>query len=149
MLKFLRKYQKVFFIIIAVVIVVTFSFFGTQGITTKITKIPDRNISKAYDGSDIKLSDIESMSYFLSTDSLDSSIVSRFSPNLFNDGVIRNDFLRSGIVKIFIENYFDQFKGSFQEKFEKIKKYKPFVHFNDSSISLTKTLEMVDPKVLV
>lgn len=149
MLTFFRKYQKIFFSIIAFIIVITFSFFGTQGITTKITKQKDIDLSKGYNGSVIKLSEIENMSSFLSTDNSDISIgYAHLRPNLFNDGVIRNDILRTGIAKIFIEKYFDKFKDSFKTKFEKIQRYKPFVHFNDSSISLTSVLQMVDPKVL-
>ncbi len=149
MLKFFRKYQKIFFAFIAFIVVITFSFFGTQGITTRISKPKDKDISIAYNGSVIKLSDIENMSYFLSTDSNDISLVhSHVRANLFNDGVIKNDIIRSGIAKIFIEKYFDQIKDSFKTKFEIIQRYKPFVHFNDPSISLANTLQMIDPKVL-
>jgi len=149
MLKFFRRYQKIFFVIIAFIIVVTFSFFGTQSITTKISKPKDKEISIAYNGSVIKLSDIENMSYFLATDNSDFSLAYKhMRPNLFNDGVIKKDILKTGIAKIFFEKYLDQIKESFKSKFEKIQKYKPFVHFNDSSISLAAALKMIDPKIL-
>lgn len=148
MLKFFRRYQKIFFAIIAFIVVVTFSFFGTQGITSRINRPVDKDISKSYNGSIIKLSEIENMSYFLSTDREDISLTSHTTPNLFNDGVIRNDFIKSGLAKIFIEKYFEQIKTSFQSKYEIIQRYKPFVHFNDSSISLATTLSMINPKVL-
>jgi hypothetical protein len=150
MLKFFRKYQKVFFAFIAFIIVVTFSFFGTQSIATKITKPKDIDVSTAYDGSKVKLSDIENMSLFLSTDYSDSSLTySHFRPNLFNDGVLRNDILRSGLAKIFFEKYFDQLKVSFESKFEKIQKYKPFVHIEDPSISFEVVMQMLNPKVMI
>ncbi|MFA6119311.1 MAG: SurA N-terminal domain-containing protein [Parachlamydiales bacterium] len=148
MLSFLRKYQKIFFVIIAVVIVVTFSFFGTQGVISEVKKVKDEDIAQAVDGSKIKLSEIEKMSLFLSSDSEDYSIKqTQIRANLFNDGVLKNDIFQSGIAKIIFEKYFDKLAPSLKSKFEKAKKYRPFVHYYDSSISAEAIWQNYKPEI--
>ncbi|NGX63456.1 MAG: hypothetical protein KR126chlam6_00868 [Candidatus Anoxychlamydiales bacterium] len=149
MLTFFRKYQKIFFIFIAFVIIVSFSFFGTQGVLDKVNKVKDRDIATAIDGSKIKESKVQRLSFFLATDFADMSIRhNHLRPNLFNDGVLRNDFFKTDLAKVFFEKYFDVLKPSFEKKLEKIQKYTPFVHFYDSSISASKIYEMYSPNVL-
>ncbi|NGX34755.1 MAG: hypothetical protein K1060chlam1_01109 [Candidatus Anoxychlamydiales bacterium] len=149
MLRFFRKYQKIFFVIIAFVIIVTFSFFGTQGLLEKSNRVKDKDIAIALDGSKIKLSEIQAMSIFLATDAQDLSYSSKshLRPNLFNSGILK-DFFRSGLSKVFFEKYFDQLQPSFEKKFDKIKKYSPFVHLHDSSITARSIYEMYAPEVL-
>ncbi len=148
MLKFFRKYQKIFFSFIAFVIIITFSFFGTQGFLEKVNKVKDKDIATAIDGSKIKLSEIQKMSIFLATDVQDRGYYhSRLRPNLFNIGIMK-DFFNSGLSKVFFERYFDELKPSFEKKFDKIQRYSPFVHLYDSSITARSIYEKEAPKVL-
>lgn len=64
MLKFFRKYQKIFFAVIAFFIIVTFAFFGTQGVLGKVASEKDVCVTKAIDGSKIMLSEIDNMTLF-------------------------------------------------------------------------------------
>ncbi|NGX41290.1 MAG: hypothetical protein KR126chlam4_01129, partial [Candidatus Anoxychlamydiales bacterium] len=148
-LRFFRKYQKIFFIFIAFVIIVTFSFFGTQGVLERVNKVKDKDVAVAIDGSKIKLSEIQKMSIFLATDSQDISYSSKnhLRPNLFNNGFMK-DFFRSDLSKVFFEKYFNELKPSFENKFDKVKRYSPFVHLYDPSISARSIYERYAPNVL-
>jgi len=149
MLRFLRRYQKIIFAIIAFFIIITFSFFGTQSVISDIKKTKDKDVALAYDGTKIKLSEIENLSLFLATDFEDANFKqSGILPNLFNDGVIRKDILQFGLAKIFFEKYFEVLKPALIKKFEKAQKYTPFVHFYDSSISLESIWEKYNPQIL-
>ncbi|MBN2478825.1 MAG: hypothetical protein JXA94_01215 [Parachlamydiales bacterium] len=151
MLKFFRKNQRVFFIFVAFFIIVTFSFFGTQKVagSSTFSKKKDKQIATSINGKKINLSDVELMSYFLTTDAEDinSSNQSSFAINLLNDGVIKNDFLRSDLAKVFIQNYFDVFKPFLEKNHEKIKRYVPFRHFYDSNISIKNIWDKFNPKI--
>ncbi|NGX49092.1 MAG: hypothetical protein K940chlam5_00688 [Candidatus Anoxychlamydiales bacterium] len=149
MLRFFRKYQKIFFIFIAFVIIVTFSFFGTQGVLEKVNKVKDKDVAIAIDGSKIKLSEIQKMSIFLATDAQDVSYSSRnhLRPNLFNNGFMK-DFFKSELSKVFFEKYFDELKPSFENKLDKVQRYTPFVHLYEPSISAKSVYERYSPKVL-
>ncbi len=148
MLTFLRKYQKIFFVIVIFFIVVTFSFFGTQSAIQGVKKPKDKVIAEAIDGSKIKLSDIERLSYFLATDAHDIYHSNNLIPNFFNDGVIRNDLIKTGLAKVIFEKYFDQIKPSIDQRFNKIVNYRPFVHMSDSNISAENIWKRVNPDMI-
>jgi len=150
MLKFFRRYQKIFFAVISFFIIISFTFFGTQNAVSGMKRSKDKDIAIAYDGSKIKLSDVDHMSMFLVTDNTEISLLrhNQLRPNLFNDGVLRNDIFKSGLAKIFFEKYLDQMKPFFEEKLKRIQKYTPFVHFYDASISVASIWEKHNPQIL-
>ncbi|NGX28295.1 MAG: hypothetical protein K940chlam1_00470 [Candidatus Anoxychlamydiales bacterium] len=149
MLKFFRTYQKIFFGFIAFFIIVTFAFFGTQGVLGKVATEKDLCITKAIDGSKIMLSDVDNMTLFLATDSEDISIKeSHLMPNLLNDGVLKNDFFKTGLATVFFEKYLDKLLPSFEKRFERVKRYTPFVHFYDQSISSKSIWQLYNPNII-
>lgn len=119
MISFLRKYQRIFFVVITIVIIITFTFFGTQNAVRQSGVMKDRVICKALDGSKIKLSEVDRLSFFLSREA-DSS--GERGINLFNDGVIVKDFAETKIGLILAESYFEILKGDLADRFEKVKK---------------------------
>jgi hypothetical protein len=89
MLDFFRKYQRYFFIVIAVVIVISFSFFGTFQTLNQPGKIEDKVIGKTIDGSKMMKSDVDRMIRFLASDRNDTALAEKgVMPNFFNNGVI-------------------------------------------------------------
>src|SRR6266436_8325966 len=108
MLQFFRKYQKIFFVVVTVFIVISFTFFGTFSTMIPDRQIPDRVIGKAVDGSKLSYREVEALTRFLSTSREDRSLIySGKMPNLLNDNVIHKDFLTTGMGVMLAEKYFD------------------------------------------
>src|ERR1019366_8989292 len=104
MLEFFRRYQRGFFIVITVVIVISFSFFGTfQTFDSK--QQDDRVAFTALDGSKVRRSDIADMVAFLTADSHDYLFSGGGSGNALNDGVLAGDILESGLAQIIAAPY--------------------------------------------
>ncbi|MCB1117251.1 MAG: hypothetical protein KDK50_01575 [Chlamydiia bacterium] len=130
MLTVLRKYQKVFIVVVGFFIVASFLFFGVSSRIGRMpSKLPDPAVGKAIDGSDIHLLHRDAMMRFISADCLDGHLAQvRQVPNFFNDGVLRRDFLESGLADVMGVRYFEAFKGDIDARHKKAKTYKPYVH---------------------
>jgi len=128
MLEFFRKYQRYFFVIITVVIVISFSFFGTYS-TINSDPVRDRVVFTAVDGSNIKRSMLDEMVVFLSTDGEDKLIYGgAWGPNFLNDGTIKKDLLATGLGEILAAQYMGELAPDLKAKFEKEKRYNFYVH---------------------
>lgn len=129
MLDFFRKYQRYFFIVIAVVIVISFSFFGTFQTLNQPGKIEDKVIGKTVDGAKLMKSDVDRMVRFIASDRSDSALAEKgLMPNFFNNGVIRHDLMGSGVGTLLVHAYFDELRGDLTEKMEHHKEFRPYVH---------------------
>jgi GcvH upstream region-like protein len=113
MMKFLRKHQRLLFMIIAVMTIASFSFFGTFGTFISDDRAPDREIAKAVDGSPIMEREVQAMVRFFSFGS---------------STAIEHDFLSTGMGTILAERYFDKIKSDFEPRLEKTKRYQPYRH---------------------
>ena len=76
MLEFFRKYQRYFFFVITVIIVISFSFFGTYS-TLQNVDSRDQEAFRAIDGSLISRSELDEMVLFLATDAEDKVKIGR------------------------------------------------------------------------
>jgi len=130
MLNFLRRYQKVVFGAVTAALIVSISFFGSYGaIASRPAKEEDSVIGTAIDGSNMSKLQIDKMVRFLATDKLDTEVVyKRAMPNFFNHGVIRFDFLQTGLAQMLVESYFDEVKDDLLDRVEKQKRFKAYVH---------------------
>jgi hypothetical protein len=128
MLDFFRKYQRSFFLAITVMVISSFTFFGTYSTFAGAEERPDRAIGQMIDGSSMMLSEVQKLSRFIGTDREDSMQGRGVPPNLCNDGVIRYDLLRDGLAELIVAEYFDALKGDFESRLEKAKRYKPYAH---------------------
>ena len=131
MLNFFRKYQRYFFIVIAVVIVISFTFFGTYSTLVPQEEEKDSVVGAAVDGSEMHSKDLRALSLFLKNgeDEHGREI------NIFNDSVLHRDFLLSGLAQLLFEKYSEQLKGDLQERFNRAKAYRPYVHPEASFLS--------------
>ncbi|MCP5510171.1 MAG: hypothetical protein H7A39_07185 [Chlamydiales bacterium] len=138
MLAVLRKYQKFFIAIVSVFLVFSFLFFGLFGALQKMpSRRADKVIGKAIDGSDLKLQSSENLVRFISSDYLDNHLIQRRQmPNLFNDGVIRKDFIQTGLGALIAERYFDEIEGDLKKRFEQAKKFTPYEHPQGKFLSM-------------
>jgi hypothetical protein len=98
MLSFFRKYQRFFFLVITVVIVISFSLFGTYNTLLKETSYHEQNAFTAIDGKKVSRTELDQMAIFLATDTHDKAVFSgAWGPNFLNDGVIVKNFLQTGL----------------------------------------------------
>lgn len=103
MLHFFRKHQRFFFSVVAVVVIASFCFFGTSGISKASRQVDQTVLYKMLDGSKLTRDRLDRMVQFLSHshfDFLDDRIA---SPNWLNSGVIETDFLQVGLGKMVAE----------------------------------------------
>lgn len=127
MLGFFRRFQKGIFIAITTVIVISFSFFGTFSAIERGNQ--DLVVFTAVDGSSVKKSEVEALGAFLSSDSVDQlNWGAVLGANFLNDGVIRNDFLKSGLGQALFEEYYDELKEEWDGKWKREKGYQAYKH---------------------
>ncbi len=124
MLNFLRKHQRIFFIVITVTIVISFSFFGTYSTFTNRDLPPDKEIVKGVAGSPIMQQELAQLCRLIESSPFDGGR----SPNFLNDGVIERDFLASGLGVMLAKRYFDDLKSDLDVRVKKIHQYRTYVH---------------------
>ncbi len=128
MLEFFRKYQKYFFFVITVVIIISFSFFGTYS-TIGSTMWRDQVAFKAVNGHDVSRADVDEMALFLATDSSDKQLFNGvWGPNFLNDGVIEKDFLQTGLGAELALAYAADLQGDIDKRLAKEKKFVLYTH---------------------
>ncbi|PCI95544.1 hypothetical protein COB11_01840 [Candidatus Aerophobetes bacterium] len=130
MLNFLRKYQKIVFGVVTAALILSLTLFGANNnLGSKSVKEEDYVIGTAVDGSSISKLGIDRMVRFLASDRFDVDMQqNRHMPNLFNNGVIRRDFLESGLGEMLASKYFEHIKKDLEVRLEKQKRFKTYVH---------------------
>lgn len=128
MLHVFRKYQKIIYILITFVIVVSFSFFGTYS-TLEQHAVEDPVIFTTMTGHAVHRFELEEMRNFLATDADDALLYQgRWGPNFLNDGVITKDFIRSGIALPLITAFQEDFREPLSKRLQAEKKAKLYEH---------------------
>lgn len=128
MLSLFRKYQRYIYIVVTVVIIISFSFFGTYS-TLGSNTWREQLAFKAVNGDEITRFDVDDLSHFLATDNSDKrQFGGAWGPNFLNDGVIRKDFLETGLAVELILAYSGDLKSELQKRSEKEKKYVLYSH---------------------
>jgi len=148
MLEFFRKYQSYIFIVVTIVIVISFSFFGTSS-TIVSNPVHDKTVFTAIDGEEIKRHALDEMVLFISTDNYDKQLFGGlWGPNFLNDGVIRKDFLKTGLAEVVANSFLDDLKPDFDTRHEKEKLFIPYKHPQAKFISQESIWEAYAPKKL-
>lgn len=148
MLEFFRKHQKSFFLVIAVMVISSFVFFGTFSTAMNGPAREDRVVGKAIDGSKMGLIELQNLSRFLAVDREDIGAVGQHAPpNLLNDGVIRRDFLRTGVAETIVRESWDVLEKGMTEKLTRIKNYRAYEHPQAPFISAQAVWERFAPAV--
>lgn len=128
MLDFFRRYQRYFFLVITVVIIISFSFFGTYS-TLGSNTWREQVAFKAINGHDVTRSDVDEMALFLATDSEDKMLYGGvWGPNFLNDGVIRKDFFETELGQELALAYQDDLQEDIGKRLAKEKKYTLYSH---------------------
>jgi len=128
MLDFFRRHQRYFFIFITIVIVISFSFFGTYD-TLSYSPFREQIAFKTVDGQTVTRHELDEMATFIGTDALDKrSFGGLWGPNFLNDGVIRKNFLETGLAVILASAYPQDLQPDLLARLEKEKRYSLYVH---------------------
>lgn len=136
MLQFFRRFQKSIFIAITAIIVISFSFFGTYRAYQQAKGSPDEEVFTSYNGTAVKRSEFDQLVHFISTDMIDSLVLGApLGPNFLNDGVVRKDFLESGLADDLVAHFSESFNDTWQEKYAKEKRFSPYRHQDVDFIS--------------
>ncbi|MCH1430758.1 MAG: hypothetical protein L7U87_08400 [Chlamydiales bacterium] len=127
MLGLLRRHQKILFIIITAVIVISFSFFGTS--ETQSINYTDHDVAQTIEGNSINYRDIEMMKAFCKQDVEDQENSENiFGGNFFNDGFLKKDLFESGLATAVMLYYKPALEKSFSEMHKKEKNYTAYSH---------------------
>ncbi len=128
MLKFLRKYQKSIFAVVAFMVIASFSFFGTYGaMQSDVVKEEDSVIGKVIDGSNLSSKQHRQLVRFLDSDFQDV-MNGNSNANMLNDGFIRNDIIKAGLGAALFDAYKADVSAEFLARVRKFKEFKPYVH---------------------
>lgn len=128
MLAFFRRYQTYFFAIITIVIIISFSFFGTYS-TLPANAIHEQVAFKAIDGTEVSRGELDEVVAFISTDNEDKRLLGgMWGPNFLNDGVITKDLLQTGLAEILVAAYSNQVERDLQMRLEKEKRFNLYSH---------------------
>jgi hypothetical protein len=135
MLRFFKKHQKLVFWIITVVIVVTFSFFGSYNVMSDHATNKDTIVTHSLDGKEIKQSEIQQMRYLIEYDHDTQVIAQGKIINLFNPGVLMNDIIKPGIASYLLEKNFPILQKHFETNFARMQKANFYEHPRLSMVS--------------
>jgi len=149
MLAFFRKHQKVFFIFITIIIVISFSFFGTYASTASSSKKKKTETAFiAINGKKISRTTLRNLHNFIATDREDKKLQpNNWNTNFLNDGVIRRDFLKTGLAKILYQSYRDNFQEDIIAQHKREKQFKPYTHPQASFLSANSVWSQAAPSI--
>lgn len=129
MLEILRKYQKILFFVVTVMVIFSFIFFGTYNTFARGSEErSDVAIGKLINGSSMMRSEVQKLSRFIATDRQDLMQGRGLPPNFCNDGLIRHDFLKTGLAQLLVSEYFEPLKSDLESRLDKAKRYRPYAH---------------------
>lgn len=148
MLQFFRRYQKFFYIVVTFVIVVTFSFFGVRPASPTPMDRSREVIGKAADDSRIYRGEFQDLLNFIRSDQRDSfNYHGAAGFNFLNDGVVRKDFLETGLMDTLMERHLQLVQEDLRLRFAKEKHFRTYVHPASGLISAESAWEQFSPSL--
>lgn len=115
MLQFLRKNQKVLFLLITVVVIFSFIFFGTSSAVLSVGRGEEEKvIAIGENGEKIKESDIKTLSHFFQTPQGES----------FFD----KEIIQSRVATILFKQFQKELDPIFKKKWQKVRNFRPYTH---------------------
>ncbi len=127
MLRFFRKYQRFFFIVITVMVIFAFAFFGVFSVL--IEGSSQKGLSK-------EEREIKQLSFFLLAE-----------PNLFSDDFLSKDFLKDKLAHVLVKEYQEKLGKKLQESWERMQRFVPYQHPQYPHISSIALWSQFAPKI--
>lgn len=129
MLTLLRNHQKSIFLVVTVMVVASFLFFGISNSIHTSAKEKDFVYGKAYDQSSISGREIKRLTRFLATDINDALVLEkRGVPNMLNDGALKDDLIETGIANELYVRFEEELKPELSERYTRFRGFKPYEH---------------------
>jgi len=125
MFVFFRRYQRLIFVFVTIVIVLSFSFFGTYS-TFVSNSADDPVVFTCVDGTKMRKSTFMEYVRFLSADSLSIGEGAPF--NALNDGAIAKDIVQSGVGDALVQRFKETFATDWATKYPREKRFQPYQH---------------------
>lgn len=144
MLEFFRRYQKIFFIFVTILIVISFSVVGFN--TQIIESIPDNQIGKTVNGRPIYSKELLVLSQLLNHSVFDADRSNW--PHLLNDGVIEKNFLETGLAVMLAAKYFSYLEPELTKKEQIISRFQPYAHPHDAQLNCREVWKNYSPGLL-
>lgn len=144
MLEFFRKNQKIFFIFVTIIIVISFSVVGIN--TQIMESTPDKQIGKTVNGKPIYSKELFVLSQLLNHSLFDTD--RSHWPHLLNDGVIEKNFLETGLAVMLAEQYFPYLEPELKKKEKIIALFKPYTHPYDPQLNCKTVWKNYSPGLL-
>ena len=132
MLEFFRKYQRYLFIFVTVIIIVTFSLFGSYKTFGQTDGRKEIVVGRAIDGSKLKYFEIKQLAALLGAESGQT-------------GVIRDQFLKTGVADQLAQAFFEPLKADWQSRLDRAKRCRFYVHPAAPSPQCPGNLESTGP----
>lgn len=147
MLELFRRFQSYIYVVVAFVIIISFSFFGTYN-TLPADSLHEQIAFTAIDGSKIKRSELEETALFIATDSDDKLLFGGiWGPNFLNDGVLTKDFLDTGLAEILMNSYVPEVASDLETAHAREKHYSLYVHPEGKFISTDSIWQYFAPQM--
>jgi len=128
MFEFFRRYQRAFIMAITVMVVISFSFFGTYQ-TLQGPQVEERVAFQAVDGENVSNLELEEALLFFGSDSEDKILFGgAWGPNFLNDGILRKEIFQTGIAEILATQYAGEIEEDLKQRHAKEKKYSLYAH---------------------
>lgn len=148
MLGFFRKYQRYFFLVITVVIIISFSFFGTYNALPN-EEFQSQPAFRAVDGTLVSRAELNEMIIFLATDMEDKLLFGgMWGPNFLNDGVIKKDFFQTGITEMLAMQYAPELAPDYEKRLAIEKRYSLYKHPEANFVSTETAWSYFAPTML-
>lgn len=147
MLAIFRKYQRFLYLVITCVIVISFSFFGTYS-GLQNAQPADKTVFQAVDGSDVARSELEEMAAFIGTDNEDKMLLGgRWGPNFLNDGVVKKDFLETGLGVLLAKPFMNDLRSELLTRQQRERHYQSYKHPQAQFISAENAWNILAPEM--
>lgn len=147
MLEFFRRYQRYFFLFVTVIIIISFSFFGTYNTITG-TNTHEQVAFTAVDGSPVTRGQLEQMVNFIGTDAEDKLFFGgQWGPNFLNNGVIVKDIFQTGLAGQIAKQFQKEIDQDLQTRLEKEKRYQPYTHPQAPFLSMSAAWNYFAPEI--
>lgn len=136
MMNFFRRHQKIFLFTIAIVSMISFTFFGTYRIGGGNEKeLPNRPLVKDLKGKWIREQDVKGLAALLA------------HASGLSDGFLEKELFETGLAPILGERYFANCKRDFQERLKKVRSYVPYVHPSASFLNASSVWGYFAPEI--
>ncbi len=132
MLELFRRYQRFLFIFVTVIIIVTFSLFGSYKTFGSAEGRKEIVVGHAIDGSKLKYFEIKQLSTLLGAESGQS-------------GVIGKEFLKTGVAEWLALAFSDQLKVDWQSRLDCSKRCRFYVHPAAPSLNVQEIWNQMAP----